>query len=59
MSLRLGESTDEDDILFLIKKLRLSSPLQVFKIVEKYYPRNQIPPKTQFAIEELFETKIR
>jgi len=59
MSLRLGESTDEDDIVFLVKKLQLTSPQQVFKIVEKYYPRNQIPPKTQYAIEELFETKIR
>jgi hypothetical protein len=22
--------------------------------IEKYYPRNQISPKTQFAVEELF-----
>jgi hypothetical protein len=27
----------------------------VLEVVENYYPRNQIPPKTQFFLEELFE----
>ncbi len=25
-------------------------------MVERYYPRNQIPPKTQFFLEELFDS---
>jgi len=27
----------------------------VFAILEKYYPRQQIKPATQFFVEELFE----
>lgn len=54
-SMRLGESKDEEDIIFLIKKLKISKKEQVFKIIEKYYPQNRIPPKTQYAIEELFQ----
>ena len=29
---------------------------EVFSILEKYYPRRQIKPATQFFIEELFES---
>jgi hypothetical protein len=28
---------------------------QVLEVVECFYPRNLIPPKTQFFLEELFE----
>jgi len=49
------ESTDKRDILFLIRKLNLHSPNEVFKIIEKYYPQKRIRPATQFFIEELFE----
>lgn len=51
------DSTDNGDIRFLIKKLGLVSPEQVFGVVQKYYPKNQIRPATQFFIEELFESK--
>jgi hypothetical protein len=51
------DSTDNGDIRFLIKKLGLVSPEQVFGIVQKYYPKNQIRPATQFFIEELFESQ--
>ena len=55
ISMRLAESKDEEDIIFLIKKLKLADKESVFKIIEKYYPIKLIPAKTQFAIEELFE----
>lgn len=47
------DSQDKDDVIFLIKYLRLEKPKEVFKIIETYYPKNQIPPKTQFLIEEV------
>ena len=38
---------------FLIEYLQLRSPGDVFQIIEAYYPRRLIPPKTQFLIEEI------
>jgi len=49
------DSTDNKDILFIIKELGLKSAADVFSIIEKYYPRQRIRPATQFFIEELFE----
>jgi hypothetical protein len=49
------ESTDKKDILFLIDLLDLKTADEVFAILEKYYPRQQIKPATQFFVEELFE----
>ena len=49
------DTSDKDDVIFLIRKLNLSSPQAVFDILEKYYPKNQIKPATQFFIEEIFE----
>lgn len=54
LSARL-DTTDKPDIIFLIKKLGLNSPEDVMNIVEKYYPRNNIKPATQFFIEEIFD----
>lgn len=56
MAARVGESQeDTSDTIFLIKKMKLKTPLQVFKIVENYYPRKQILPKTQFFVESIFD----
>jgi hypothetical protein len=49
------EGTDKRDILFLIDLLGLKRADEVFAILEKYYPRHQIKPATQFFVEELFE----
>jgi hypothetical protein len=49
------EATDKQDVEFLIHQLHLQTPNEVFAIVEKYYPRQQIKPATQYFIEELFE----
>jgi hypothetical protein len=57
MSLRIGRgSSDVEDVRFLIHHLDLTSAKDLLDRIEKYYPRNQISPKTQFAVEELFET---
>lgn len=48
------DSSDRDDVLFLIGYLKLKSAQAVFKIIQYYYPKNRIPPKTQFLIEEIF-----
>ncbi len=57
MSMRLGQDeTDLQDILFLMKKLGLSSAAEILDLVESYYPAKLIQPKTRFAIEELCQS---
>lgn len=48
------DTTDRQDIEFLINTLGLTQPEQVFAILEKYYPRQQVKPATQYFVEELF-----
>ena len=50
-----NESSDVADIVFLIRHLQLKTPIEVLDIVAQYYPAKQIPAKTQFLIEGLFE----
>ena len=50
------DTSDRDDIVFLLKLLRLQSADEVFAVLEKYYPRQRIKPATQFFVEELFES---
>lgn len=52
------DSHDKDDVLFLIKHLNITSAQGVFEIIEAYYPRSQIPTKTSFFIEELFQQSV-
>jgi len=49
------DTFDQDDVRTLIKHLGLKSASDVFGILEKYYPRQQIKPATQYFIEELFD----
>jgi hypothetical protein len=49
------DSSDKEDIIFLIKKLGINNAEQLFNIIEKYYPRGRIKPVTQFFVEEIFE----
>ena len=51
------DSLDKKDVIFLIQKLTLRSKNEVFEIIEGFYPKKQIPAKTQFFIEEVFENK--
>jgi hypothetical protein len=52
------DSSDRDDVLFLLNFLGLKQPKDVFSIIESYYPNSRIPPKTQFLIEELLEIQL-
>ena len=49
------DTFDKSDVELLIDRLGLRSPNEVFSIVEKYYPREQIKPATQYFIQELFD----
>jgi hypothetical protein len=49
------DTEDVPDVKLLIARLGLRKPEEVFAILEKYYPRQQIKPATQYFIEELFE----
>lgn len=56
LSLRLGRGEkDLEDIRYLIRRTGIRSVGEVLNLVEQYYPKRLISPKTQFAIEELFE----
>lgn len=49
------DTHDRDDVIFLIRFLGIKDKKTVFALIEHYYPKNKIPPKTQFFIEEVFE----
>ena len=49
------DSHDREDVVFLIKRLGYRKSDEVFHLIESYYPKKRIPPKTQFFIEEVFE----
>lgn len=51
------DTTDTDDVKFLLEHLGLKRPADVFRIAEKYYPRKRIPPKTGFLVEELLQSE--
>jgi hypothetical protein len=42
------DGADSKDIKFLIKKLKIESVEDAFKIIDKYYPSRTIKPATQF-----------
>ena len=51
-----ADATDKQDLQFLINLMRIDNATDVFSILEKYYPKRQIKPATQYFIEELFES---
>jgi hypothetical protein len=50
-----GEPSDVNDIVFLVRHLKLKSAKDVLDLVGRYYPPDRIPVKTQYLIEGLFE----
>jgi hypothetical protein len=50
-----NEPSDVGDIIFLIRHLQIQSAAAVLELVLRYYPANQMPVKTQYLIEGLFE----
>lgn len=49
------DSSDKDDLIFLINYLELKEVETILKVIEKYYPRKMIPAKTLFLVEEICE----
>jgi len=49
------DTQDAQDLKFLIKHLKIKSKEEVLDVIQGYYPKNRIPAKTQFFIEEQFE----
>ena len=53
------DADDVNDIIFLVKHLRLKSAAEVMELVAGYYSAARIPVKTQYLVEGLFaEGKI-
>jgi hypothetical protein len=50
-----ADTLDAADVRLLISRMGLRQPTEVFAVLEKYYPRQQIKPATQYFIEELFD----
>lgn len=49
------DTHDADDVAFLIRRLGLVSPDEVFERITRYYPRERVPARTRFLVEELLE----
>jgi len=47
--------TDAADILFLARRLQLSSAAQVLEVVTSYYRPEQLPVRTRLLLEEMFD----
>ena len=58
MASRIGavetDSDDVNDIIFLIRHLRLKSADEVMELVAAYYPPERVPIKSQYLVEGLF-----
>jgi len=54
LAARVGlDEHDKEDTKFLIKHIGLRSPGAVLEILEKYYPKERIPAKAQYFIQEV------
>ena len=47
------DTHDADDVAFLIRHLGLKTPEAVFERITRYYPRERVPAKARFLVEEL------
>ena len=52
-----GETVDIDDIRNLGASLDVQSADDALAIVSRYYPSQNLPPKTRFGIEEIFGSR--
>ena len=58
LAMRLGVGFhDEDDVRFLLRYLNLTDYGKALEIVTRYYPKERIPQKTLYALEELLEPR--
>jgi len=49
------DSHDRGDVEFLVRHLELQSPAAVFEVISRYYPRERVPAKTAFFVEEILQ----
>jgi hypothetical protein len=49
------DSHDRGDVEFLLKHLELDSSDAVFDVISRYYPRERVPAKTAFLVEEILD----
>ena len=49
------DSHDRGDVEFLVRHLELQSPAAVFEVICRYYPRERVPAKTAFFVEEILQ----
>lgn len=54
-SFRIGISSDEEDIKFLLKELNITSIQEVIDIIELFFPKGYLNQRTQFAVQYLIE----
>ena len=60
IAFRLGpEFHDEEDVRCLLRYLNVERARDALAIVERYFPSDQIPPKTRLALEELLPARKR
>ena len=50
------DTHDADDVAFLVRYLGLRTPEAVFERITRYYPRERVPVKARFLVEELLGT---
>ncbi|MBN2981846.1 hypothetical protein EXW96_25675 [Paenibacillus sp. JMULE4] len=48
------ESKDREDIQFLARYLGIRTMNEALAVLEKFYPQNRMPPRSQYVLEELF-----
>jgi hypothetical protein len=58
LSCRMNNENELNDIKFLIKYLGITTVEQALSIIGEYYPSNQIKPKTQYMLMEIFQGGI-
>lgn len=56
MKVVAGRPQDIDDARALIEKLHLSDAQEVFALIEKYTKKEKVEPRTQYIVEELFDS---
>lgn len=56
MKVVAGRPQAIDDARALIEKLHLSDAQEVFALIEKYTKKERVEPRTQYIVEELFDS---
>ena len=55
----IGQSTDKEDIRFLIRRLELSTAEQVFELVSRYYDPSRVLPRSMYLVEEILSEEAK